>query len=164
MTTPATNSDNVENFGHIQVQSVYLPNNVISATQSSMTYYEDYAHTSNWAGAVTSAATIRLVRRDNEVTLYAKGIDNTTFAASTLTLGTVIPSRFRPSVKFRTSIPVESAAANQQGVAIVDTTGQLTIGLLDAGTTTNMDAAVFGTTASQQGVPSFSLRWHLSVS
>lgn len=159
MAVPASNTDNIENFGHCQVQSIYLPNNVIAATQSSMTFYEDYTHTTLWAGALTSAAQVRLVRRDNEVTMYVKGTTGT-YAAATLAFATAIPARFRPLDPVHGLILLEDNTSNDFGAFSVSAAGILTIGLF---ATASIDMTPAVLTAAAGMTPQLAIRWHLGI-
>ncbi len=158
MAVPASNTDNIENFGHCQVQSIYLPNNVIAATQSNMTYYEDIAHVTNFAGALTSAAIVRLVRRDNEVTMYI-GAQAGTMANVVLSFATVIPARFRPTSAVALRIPIIDNTSMEEGQIGVTTAGQIGIGVYKTAGTTAADVTAF--TAAAGAIFQIAVRWHL---
>jgi hypothetical protein len=162
MTTPVLNSDQIENLGHAQCLGLTLPNNVKAATSSEMTYYEDFTHTTNWANALSTAATVKIVRRDNEVTMYIKGFLDTTMGASTLDFATAIPTRFRPTAKVSGLFSGEDAATNELIAALVGTDGSVKIGLY-ATAGVDMAPAAFSNTASGCSLPTMAFRWHLGL-
>ena len=127
-------------------------------TASTMTAYEDIVHTTNWAGALATAAVVRLVRRDNQVTMYIKGVA-ATMSNAVLSFATVLPTRFRPADPVALLIPILNSASLENGQIGVSTAGAIAIGVFNTAGTTAVDVTAF--TAAAGGTFSITAGWNV---
>jgi hypothetical protein len=142
---------------------LFLPNNVQGMTVCpGLNVYEEFTHVSNFAGALTSAATVLVVRQNNRVYVDISGATGTT-SASLLTLATALPARFRPTTDVFQTITAVDTAANRQGLLILPAaTGVISIGLSqDTGTGTAITGVTVFTNAQTGGVRHISFNYNI---
>ncbi len=96
------------------------------------TGYEVYTHTTTWSGIWASAQSgdCKIIKMGRLVIMQIPQVTATANTGSFITMDTVLPSRFRPSIEVHLYIPVMSNGLNSvAGATKITTGGALTVQL-----------------------------------
>jgi hypothetical protein len=114
----------VGNLGLMAIQKVATDSwNVIQL-------YEEYTHTTNWSGiwASPQAGNSFITRNLSEVSMVVPVVTATQNTSASVSMSTVLPARFRPSVNFEINgFVIADGGQNPAGAGTMNSSGGLTI-------------------------------------
>lgn len=146
------NNDAVGDFS----QGLTLPTS--GGTASTLNYYEEYSHTTDWSGIWASAQTqAAVVKKINGLVIFSvqANVIATANTVAVISMDTVLPSRFRPSSDVFLPITVQIDGITntvQPGYAQVKTTGDIDIATLETANNTF-------TGSNNEGFYAFTIQW-----
>lgn len=118
-------------------------------------YFQEYIHETKFGGAFAdTAASVRLIRRGEEVTAYFPETFANSTTAATIEMDDELPERFRPGADQVQVITILDNGTNAVGSVLVEADGSVTI--YDGQLSGNFTGG-----GSSTGFNAFTMRWNI---